>query len=542
MQEIDGKVRVLIEMTPDVGMAMAFAAGNESAAAIAAPELPGMQLDRAFKPVQVPAGADLGETETALTLHARERTVEFKRVVMRGEVDANRVDEFMAAATANRGIQGVFADVPVEPMPLCGNSPAKGNAGDVARLLGVPRLQRAGMTGEGVLVAIVDTGINTLHLQRQGVTARIDRVRSWGLRPEMLLGNMPVDHGTMCAFDACIAAPRCTLLDIALLQTSSGFETLLSDAIRAFAHLRTVLQQMKASGSHRALVVNNSWGMFHPSWDFPPGHPMNFSDNPNHTFNKIVATLEREGADILFAAGNCGDVCPDIRCQGVTNAIYGANSHPAVLTVAGVDTSREAVGYSTRGPGRIERRKPDLVGYTHFRGSEAFGNAPDSGTSAACPVVAGLVAAVRTRVPLTARPPAAIRELLIATTDDLGNQGFDYIHGYGVVNGSRIVEQLGGGAPLGSPQGAEEQAAPRNSAGQLAEITSELGGEMRALVNLAYELGVAHGRLQDITNRSIITPPPLDVVPSSNRAGQPPATDGSSAPAQAITASHSSPN
>jgi hypothetical protein len=87
-----------------------------------------------------------------------------------------------------------------------------------------------------------------------------------------------------------------------------------------------------------------------------------------HPFNIIVGSLEAAGADILFAAGNCGTECPDDRCQGVTNAgIFGANSSPAVTCVAGVVTSnRDRIGYSTKGPGRLERKKPDVASFTHF--------------------------------------------------------------------------------------------------------------------------------------------------------------------------------
>src|SRR5204863_446522 len=171
--------------------------------------------------------------------------------------------------------------------------------------------------------------------------------------------TVPVDHGTMCAFDACIAAPACTLIDIAVLRPvspiRSGLGALLSDAVRAYSHLQGLM-----TGPDRppALVVSNSWGMFHPSWDEPPGDPGNFSDNPDHPFNRPVGALEALGADILFPAGNCGPQCPDQRCQGVaTNAIYGANGHPSVLTVAGVDTAGARVGYSSIGPGRLADRK-----------------------------------------------------------------------------------------------------------------------------------------------------------------------------------------
>ena len=193
------------------------------------------------------------------------------------------------------------------------------------------------------------------------------------------------------------------------------------------------------------MVVNNSWGMFHPSWDFPVGDPGNYSDNPNHPFNRIVGALERAGADILFAAGNCGADCPDGRCRGVTAmAIYGANSHPQVLSVAGVDTSKQRVGYSAIGPGRLDRMKPDISGYTHFKGSGVY--SADGGTSAATPVVAGVVAAVRSVFPYDpatpASAPAAVRNMLTKTAEDRGLVGYDFEYGWGIVNGCRLAEAL----------------------------------------------------------------------------------------------------
>jgi hypothetical protein len=253
----------------------------------------------------------------------------------------------------------------------------------------------------------------------------------------------------MCAFDAAIAAPKATFLDIQLLRSTATGPTImsgfLSDAVRAYQHLCAVMQAPRRPGEARSLVVNNSWGMFHPSWDFPVGHPGNYSDNPNHPFNRIVATLEQLGADLLFAAGNCGKDCPDRRCQNVTaNAIYGANGHPSVLCIAGVDISNARVGYSSQGPGRLSRDKPDLCGYTHFRGSGVY--AADGGTSAATPVVAGVVAAVRSKRPYDPGNPsvsaAAIRALMRSTAIDLGTAGFDFDHGFGVVGGCALYQKF----------------------------------------------------------------------------------------------------
>ena len=162
------------------------------------------------------------------------------------------------------------------------------------------------------------------------------------------------------------------------------------------------------------MVVSNSWGMFSPHWDFPVGHPGNYSDNPAHPFNVIVGSLEAAGADILFAAGNCGRDCPDGRCAfgpGPPGGRCAGQLPPAVLSVAGVDVKRTRAGYSSQGPGRLTAQKPDVSGYTHFAGSGVYPE--DGGTSAACPVVAGVVAAIRSGWSVAKVAPAQLRTLVV---------------------------------------------------------------------------------------------------------------------------------
>jgi subtilisin family serine protease len=414
------------------------------------PELPGLQIDSTFAPVAVPTAEFPGLTGApTLSLEALADldSPTYTSYIVRGQVEEQDIDNLVNAAQANSQITGIYADVTIEVCPICPGDPPKGSTADVEKLLCVERLRLAGMDGRRVLVAIVDTGINLAHLNASGKFPDLDPARSWqpASAPAVAPGAWPVDHGTMCAFDVCIAAPRCTLLDIALLQSrrpgGSIMEGLLSDAVLAYRHLLNVMLAPKRPGESRSLVVNNSWGMFHPSWDFPVGHLGNYSDNPNHPFNRIVATLERAGADILFAAGNCGEDCPDSRCRGVTtNAIYGANGHSQVLCVAGVDVTGQRVGYSTIGPGRLTKQKPDISGFTHFQGSGVY--PADGGTSAATPVVAGVVAAVRSRRPynpgLPFSYPWIIRNLVRFTALERGVPGYDYEYGYGIINGCRL--------------------------------------------------------------------------------------------------------
>jgi subtilisin family serine protease len=213
----------------------------------------------------------------------------------------------------------------------------------------------------------------------------------------------------------------------------------LSDALLSFSKLLELLNAMPAESSR--LVVNNSWGMYDPAWDFPVGHPGNYSDNLQHPFNVIVRTISALGADVLFAAGNCGAPCPASKCKYKDQTtITGANSHPSVYSVAGVDVSRTRVGYSSQGPGRLENDCPTISSYTHFAGSGVY--PADNGTSAASPVLAGLLAAIRTVHSASALPTQQLRSLVCSTADDLGTAGFDYDHGWGTPNTKALLATL----------------------------------------------------------------------------------------------------
>ncbi|MFF3437497.1 S8 family serine peptidase [Streptosporangium sp. NPDC002721] len=444
-------MRVLLQLRPSPDVVAAVADPTVSTpAADVADALPGVVVDPSFAPVLTPrpvpeAGGDPLSLNQPLTFSF---AADQASVLVRGEISDDEISTRVALLPSFRpDVVGVFADPVIQRGLTCGGTPPVGDWHDVERLLNVAELAREGLDGSGVALAVLDTGINAAHVARRlDRPVALDAQHSWkpsGVRGEA--GEFPVDHGSMCAFDALIAAPNASLIDVPVLLSrrpgGSALDGLLSDAVAAFAHLRTVLEAQPAAS--RSLVVSNSWGSFSPAWDFPAGHPGNYSDNPAHPFNLIVASLERAGADVLFAAGNCGRDCPDGRCAYPGRPITGANSHPRVLSVGGVDVRGERVGYSSQGPGRLTARKPDLCAYTHFSGSAAFGaDEADSGTSAACPVAAGLVAAVRTVWPSSRLSPAQLRTLLRRTADDHGVIGYDHDYGYGVVDTAGMLASL----------------------------------------------------------------------------------------------------
>ena len=309
-------------------------------------------------------------------------------------------------------ILGVYVDVPVStfPAPYCGE---------------------AAIGGKGVHVAVVDTGIDG---------SRIPVAGGWAPTPGYVPGSTPPTHGTMVAYDVRIAAPDAEIFDYARLKSQAGtWAGFLSDAIAAFADLVT-----RVNATPGRWVVNNSWGLFDRASDAPIGSPDNYSANPDHPFNQITGALVAAGADVFFAAGNCGADCPDARCgahdTGPGASIHGANSHPDVVSVAAVTVTDRRLGYSSQGPGALYARKPDLAGFSHFVGSGVY--PADGGTSAASPVAAGVADALRQGFATDRLAPAQLKRLLQRTARDLGGSGWDFDLGYGVIDARAAVEGL----------------------------------------------------------------------------------------------------
>src|SRR5688500_3668621 len=108
-------------------------------------------------------------------------------------------------------------------------------------------------------------------------------------------------------------------------------------------------------------------------------------------FTCRVIEATDEGTLVLFAAGNCGGTCPDGGCGGDTgagNGIWGADGHPGVMAVGAGNRLEQYVGHSSQGPASLDANKPNFCSITPFAGYFAS----DSGTSAATPIVAAVVA------------------------------------------------------------------------------------------------------------------------------------------------------
>lgn len=406
---------------------------------------PGAAGDRALAAARLPE-----RLRRRSTSHARETDTGDSYVVRGALLAEGEIPRAVDHLLDHPAVVGVYTDPVIAPLLVSISSPAIGDHAEVARRLAVSDLRSAGMTGEGVDVAIVDGGINVEFLREQGLQIHLAPDGTWAPLPSAAApGAHPMDragrHGTMCAYAAAIAAPGATLLDHALLRSGGLLDAHLSQAIQSYRLLADRLEEAAASGTARPLVITNSWGMDGGglAQDTAFNGLGRYRDRREHPFNEIVGELQDLGADILFAAGNFGEPHPAGPWPAGEPMITGANSHPAVLCVGGVDLSGARAGYSSQGPGALSKAKPDVMAYTHFLGSRSFGpEDPDMGTSAACPVAAGVLAAVRSRFAPRQLSPRLLRGLLraSATRPDAARRDDDY--GWGTIEPRRLLALL----------------------------------------------------------------------------------------------------
>ena len=440
------RVRVLIEMRVPAGQSMA--AVQRVALGLAVSSL---TLDPNYQPVPVSPSPDMAERMAA----AGEQVV-----VVRGTIESNKIPELEARAevlkawrdsevqpfapamkslpmafleampqSANLQFSGGGPAMGPCPIGTCDCSPEtpKGTIADVAHYLGVDQIWAAGYRGDGIVVAVVDGGITAQGRTPQpGETAKISRViggfpDDWGTSAAAW-----EDHGNMCATDVLGMAPNAQIYDI---RIASGTST--GTISNALAGYDWAINQHRANGTPQ--VITNSWGIFQQSWD------SDYACNANHLFTRKVVDALNEGILVLFSAGNCGDTCPDIRCgndTGSGRSIWGANGHPRVMTVGAVNKNEQFVGYSSRGPACLDSNKPDFCSVTHFTGYFAS----DSGTSAATPIAAGVVALLKQANPVLTQDQA--KTALRSTAKDIGPAGWDQHSGAGIIRAKAAYDQV----------------------------------------------------------------------------------------------------
>ena len=272
-------------------------------------------------------------------------------------------------------------------------------------------------TGAGVNVVIVDQGLNAAQLgasYRGGWAVGATQAGTAG-SPE---GSRHRSHGMKIAHTVLEIAPAAGLWDMPLIPWKiAHVPTFLSVAEVALETLLSDIATYRSGGPYAGpWIFVNPWGVFDTTSEYPKG---DFTNNPNNIVNRLYADAVRSGIDVVFGAGNCGQFCPDTRCgpsdRGPGHSILGTNSLRDVLTVGAVRADGMWLGYSSQGPGQsnMDTGKPDLCAPSQFRENDDASSV-NSGTSTACAMAGGILAALRSTWDQTQLPPAALKAILKA--------------------------------------------------------------------------------------------------------------------------------
>jgi hypothetical protein len=342
----------------------------------------------------------------------------------------------------------------------CPEEAAYGLVGDRAAALRTIRAEPAllpeGLPGPGqVNIVFVDTGLPPNLLPAAGFQGWPVLENPMDLAsPVRNPGNPLTPHGEMVARNACAVVsvpadnPNLQLLDCPVIPDGiTDLPVFLSSVAAALFSVWAVilfLQEQEPQPAQTGWVICNAWGVFDPSLE-PPEAP--YANNPEHPVAVVFQWLEQLCTDIVFAAGNCGQFCPNERCHpdftGPGRSINGANALGAVLTVGAVRTDRLWLGYSGQGPGiaGMAQEKPDLCAPSQFANEDDAG--PNTGTSAACGLTAGAVALLRSAWPCFEVGPAALREVMRGTAvQPDGPPGWRDRTGHGVLNLAAAAHRL----------------------------------------------------------------------------------------------------
>lgn len=252
-----------------------------------------------------------------------------------------------------------------------------------------------------ILVAVVDTGICYNHpdLAENYVPLGYDWVND---------DSDPVDdhgHGTHCA--GIIAASINNSIGISGIAqvrimteksfspSGVGYE---DDLANAIIH----------AADQGANIISCSWG----------------GSTDSQLIHDAIKYATNTGALVIAAAGNTG-----------TNEKHYPAAYPEVIAVTATNKKDSPTSFTTYGDW-VDLAAPGASIYSTFLRN---GYRSLSGTSMACPHVAGVAALVWSQYPTMNNEQ--VRNQLIHTADDLGATGFDVYYGYGRINARKAIAQ-----------------------------------------------------------------------------------------------------
>jgi subtilisin family serine protease len=329
------------------------------------------------------------------------------------------------------------------------------------RLISREFLKKSGtaLTGQGVHVALIDSGLDAIERQRLGMTYGLTCPGQEHLNYAQFAPAAPrYDHAFSMARNFKMVAPNVTLHDYAVLPSrlskalipSIGIRqpAFISDMVAAYNTLSAHILWRQSVGDLAPWVVSNSWSIYKRSWNPTDPAAVPNPDMANDPLNTVIAQVAMLGADIVFCAGNGGQFGNDPRCgpddQGPGRSIIGPNGHPDVITVGSVRCDGGWIGSSSQGPGMMGTQlgavqKPDIVAPSDFIENEDRAQF-NTGTSTACALTAAVIAAIREGWPMMQR--SALKAAIIGSARQMDAPGWNNRTGHGILDVKALMPVL----------------------------------------------------------------------------------------------------
>jgi serine protease AprX len=329
----------------------------------------------------------------------------------------------------------------------------------------VNEVQTLGIDGSGVGVAIVDSGIDATHPDlAKRVTHNVKIIESDTAAGDLVI---PVDqgpyndsdtssgHGTHCAGIVAADNTDGQVLGVAPGASLIGYGT--GDAVFIFSILSAYNDIMKHRVDWKIRVASNSWGSSFRMFD------------PDEPINQATKAAHDAGVTVVFAAGNDTtemSINPYSVAPWVIGVGAGSLNHQrADFSSGGIEFDDSTLGALPAGDEKHLAFTGDRIGLYHpsvsapgvnivSTGTTGVavtslpgGTASASGTSMACPHVAGVVALLLQKRP--ALSPDEVKSILQVTstympsTDDASKVQPFYQSGYGWVDAKAAVDLAG---------------------------------------------------------------------------------------------------
>lgn len=296
------------------------------------------------------------------------------------------------------------------------------------------------MGSSNIVVAVIDNGFDLTHPDLQSKVYR--PIDLWSNSTNVLQGDSRYTHGTPCASLALASSNGAGMVGVA---PNARFMPVSGTSFS----LRATEQMFDYCIRNGADVISCSWG----------------TTDPNFMLND----LKKEAISRAIRQGRNGKGCVVVFAVGNDNkdfvSYYAA--HPDVIAVAACTSKDEHAPYSNRGrevtvcapsngdwpliaarawwdPGASDRGAGDYRYWADGRPRGGDKYKHFGGTSASCPIVAGICALMLSANPdLTARE---VKEILIQTADKIGpsweySNGHSSRYGHGRVNADRAVAE-----------------------------------------------------------------------------------------------------